>query len=331
MSMFRSTPKDPAVDAERLFTAAAEAAAPKLGPLAAVHGRTYVTELRELQPTFRAEVERVAAAARPRPSVSPRLRENLSQNYTGIGPFDISLQWAGAVAYGELKAGKDTNTSANCIWDAPKLALMVRLDRAASGHLIAAAPSALWTSETPGLELFFDAEWDMLDLRESHPSWWRSWEREGLMPLRIPAQLRTIAGARVGFACDGVPWTLGLARVEPLGEEWLEWPPFYPERWEATMTEPPAERPASSRTWRERFPNAERIVGAEGGAIYAAEAEGAWWLITDEGTMADFFDAEDADLAAGSVKLRRFDDRAVWQAASDAIRERFVGPRRAGP
>ncbi len=242
MDLFRLTPKDPGGEAERLFTLAAGATAPKLGPLAVAHGGTYVRELRELQPTFRAEVERVAAAAeRPRPSVSPRLKEDLSEHYTGIGAFDISLQWPGAVAYGELKAGKDADTSANCIWDAPKLALMVRLKRAAAGHLIAAAPSALWTPQTAGLELFFDREWDMLDLRERHPSWWRKWEKEGLMPLRIPVSLKTIEVARVPFVCDGVPWTLGLARVEPLGDEWLQWPPFFPDRWQPHTTGPQAE------------------------------------------------------------------------------------------
>ncbi len=331
MSLFRLTPKDPSAEAERLFTAAAEAAAPKLGPLAAANGRTYVTERYELQPIFRAEVEHVAAAARPRPSVSPRLKADLSEHYTGIGPFDISLEWSGAVAYGELKAGEDTNASANCIWDAPKLALMVRLQRAASGHLIAAAPSALWTPRTAGLELFFDAEWDMLDLRKRHPTWWRKWEREKLMPLRIPASLKTIAGARVDFACNGVAWTLGLARVEPMGEKWVQWPPFYPERWETPVTEPERETPPSTRPWRERFPNAEVVVGAEGGAVYAAEAEGAWWVITNESAMADFVEAEDADLAASSVKLRRFDDRASWLAACDAIRERFAAARRPRP
>ena len=84
-----------------------------------------------------------------------------------------------------------------------------------------------------------------------------------------------------------------------------------------------------NRRWRERFPNAERVVGAEGGAVYAAESEGAWWLITDEGTMADFLDEE--DVRPSSVKLRRFDDRAAWEAACDAIRERFAAARRPRP
>jgi hypothetical protein len=231
--VFRSTPKDPCAEVERVFTDAAQATAPRLDALAAANGRAYVTERFELQPAFRAEVERAAAGARPRPAVSPRLKVDLTRWYTSIGPFDISLDWAGkAVAYGELKAGLDTNASANCVWDAPKLALAVRTGAAACGHLIAAAPAALWTPSTAGLELFYDAEWRMLDLRERHASWWRKWETQKLMPLRIPARLQTFAGPRVPFECAGTPWTLALARVAPSGDDWLDWPPFYPERWE---------------------------------------------------------------------------------------------------
>ena len=167
----------------------------------------------------------------PSPAVSPRLRLDLTRWYTSIGPFDISLDWAGkAVAFGELKAGLDTNASANCVWDAPKLALACRTGAAVCGHLIAAAPAALWAPSTAGLELFYDSRWDMLDLRERHESWWRKWERLGYMPLRTPARLQTFAGARVPFDCNGRAWTLGIARVEPVGDGWLDWPPFYPER-----------------------------------------------------------------------------------------------------
>lgn len=78
--------------------------------------------------------------------------------------------------------------------------------------------------------------------------------------------------------------------------------------------------------WRKRFPRAERVLGAEGGGVYAAEGEGAWWLMTDEGTMADFLDPdEDADLLASMVKLRRF-DRAAWEAEVAAVRARQARP-----
>lgn len=59
------------------------------------------------------------------------------------------------------------------------------------------------------------------------------------VPLRLPARLQTIAGARVDFACNGSPWTLGLARVEPLDDEWLQWPPFCPDLWDGMCSADP--------------------------------------------------------------------------------------------
>ena len=95
------------------------------------------------------------------------------------------------------------------------------------------------------------------------------------------------------------------------------------------MTEPETESHPFNYPWRQRFPDAVRVAGAEGGAVYAAEAEDGWWVITDEGTMADFLDPdEDADLLASMVKLTRFEDDASWQAECDAIRARFAAARR---
>lgn len=229
MSLFRSTPKDPRAEAERLFAAAADKSAPELGPLAIKRGRDYVTERYELQPTFKAKLEVECVSARPRPRVSPRLKVDLTRWYTAIGPFDISLDWQSkAIAYGELKAGPDTNALVACVWDAPKLALMVRTDAAPCGHLVACSPEPLWRPETDGIELFFAGEWEMRDLRKRHASWWKKWEKQGYMPLRIPDRLRTTAVHIADFKCAGKPWRLGVARVEPLGDGWYDWEPFFP-------------------------------------------------------------------------------------------------------
>lgn len=75
--------------------------------------------------------------------------------------------------------------------------------------------------------------------------------------------------------------------------------------------------------WHERFPNAARVEAFEGGAVYAAQTDGAWWLITDEGTLADFLDDhEDADLLAQLIRIERFDDRDAWEAAIAAVHAR---------
>ncbi len=93
------------------------------------------------------------------------------------------------------------------------------------------------------------------------------------------------------------------------------------------MTEPTAEHHPFGYRWHERFPNATRVAGFEGGAVFAADAEGAFWLIKDEGTMADFLDSvEDADLLARLVTLERFTDR---QSRDDAVARMIERHRRA--
>lgn len=83
------------------------------------------------------------------------------------------------------------------------------------------------------------------------------------------------------------------------------------------MTEPTVERHPSGYRWHERFPNATRVAGFEGGAVFAADAGGVFWLIKDEGTMAGLFDpVEDADLLARLIALERFPDR---QSRDDAV------------
>ena len=71
--------------------------------------------------------------------------------------------------------------------------------------------------------------------------------------------------------------------------------------------------------WTQRFPDAELIAGGEGGAVYAAQGEGAWWVITDESLLADLLG--DDDLAA-YVHVRRFDDERAWRDAIDVARRR---------
>ena len=84
---------------------------------------------------------------------------------------------------------------------------------------------------------------------------------------------------------------------------------------------PRVERRAAGYPWRKRFPHARRVTALEGGAVYAAEGEGAYWLIKDEGTMADSLDPdEDADLLASLVALERYADHGAFAAAIMRIR-----------
>jgi hypothetical protein len=59
--------------------------------------------------------------------------------------------------------------------------------------------------------------------------------------------------------------------------------------------------------FKEIYPNAKRIGDFEGGAIYKAIKNGKYYLIVDEGTMADFIDEDDKELLDQLVKVIEFD------------------------
>lgn len=59
--------------------------------------------------------------------------------------------------------------------------------------------------------------------------------------------------------------------------------------------------------FRKRFPQSRRVGGFEGGAVYAAEKSDKFYLIVDEGTMADFILPEDEDLLDQLVQVIDFD------------------------
>lgn len=56
------------------------------------------------------------------------------------------------------------------------------------------------------------------------------------------------------------------------------------------------------------FPNAREVLRWEGGCAYAADHDGRAYVITDQRTLVDFLDADDADLADQLVTIREFDD-----------------------
>jgi len=59
--------------------------------------------------------------------------------------------------------------------------------------------------------------------------------------------------------------------------------------------------------YRELYPDAKMIGEFEGGAIYKAEKNDKYYLIIDEGTMADFLDEDDKDLLNQLVKIIEFE------------------------
>jgi hypothetical protein len=80
--------------------------------------------------------------------------------------------------------------------------------------------------------------------------------------------------------------------------------------------------------WRERFPQAARVVAGEGGGVYAAEgADGtSLWLIKDESSMADFMPEEDRGSLVSLTRYSARRERGRWVADAVALRRRFARP-----
>ncbi len=159
-----------------------------------------------------------------------RLSSWTSRGTSGGWGRSTSPAWDSGIAYAELKAGPGTDDIGHCAWDALKCA--VARGHAASTYLVAAAPARLWTPTTLGCELFDDRTWDALELRDRYRSWLEYYERkDAQMPLSVTARLRTVALARFYLTVAAECWILGVTRVEPVGTEWMHWPPFHPDLW----------------------------------------------------------------------------------------------------
>jgi hypothetical protein len=74
------------------------------------------------------------------------------------------------------------------------------------------------------------------------------------------------------------------------------------------------ERHPAGYAWSQRLHVLEVLDGMEGGAVYTAEGENSFWIVTDEGTLADFLPHDDPTRGE-LIALARFDDRTRWRAA----------------
>lgn len=77
MSLSSNAPGDPVAEGEKLFSAAAETAGPRLTELARSRDIDYINERDHLQPTFRQALKDTVKDERPRPSVSFDLNHGL--------------------------------------------------------------------------------------------------------------------------------------------------------------------------------------------------------------------------------------------------------------
>jgi hypothetical protein len=60
----------------------------------------------------------------------------------------------------------------------------------------------------------------------------------------------------------------------------------------------------------EYFPSRRLLANFEGGSLELAEKDGKYFLISDEGTMADFLLPEDADLLNELINIYEFNSEA---------------------
>lgn len=213
--------------AERLYTAAADLAGPRLTALADENRLTTITEAAHLQRTFRKALEELAVQAAPAPKVSPRLAHGLKREWPKLGNFDISLAWGDVEVFGELKCGESELTLSACGWDAAKCAFCLSHGVGTGMLLVAAAPESRWQPPGIGIELLFDGEWDMADIRARYAAGFRVWERDGYKPEYVFRRLRTCEVSRsTPFRIGSEQWLLGVSRVEPMDDERMDWVPF---------------------------------------------------------------------------------------------------------
>ncbi len=84
-------------------------------------------------------------------------------------------------------------------------------------------------------------------------------------------------------------------------------------------------------TWSDAMIDVEVLDRFEGGAIYSARSDGAFWIVVDEGTLADFLPPDDPTRSE-LIRLERYGDVGTWEAAvtarKQAAEERLI---RSGP
>lgn len=213
-------------EAQCLFCDAADLSGPRLTQLAVDEGLETLKE-RHVQKALKAALEELARKARPRPQVSPQLAHGLKSEWPRLGNFDISLAWGGVEAFGELKCGEDDKTLSACGWDAAKEAFCLQHGVGAAMLLVAAAPQSLWEVRGLGIELLFDGEWDMADIRRRYAAGFRTWERDGYKPTYVFRRFRTVEVCLTDeFVVGRRPWRIGISRVEPADDERMDWMPF---------------------------------------------------------------------------------------------------------
>lgn len=72
-------------------------------------------------------------------------------------------------------------------------------------------------------------------------------------------------------------------------------------------------------SWKGRLTELELLAQSEGETILAAKGEGAFWIVHDAGTLADFLPKGDP-LLDSLLELERYDDPEEWKEQCNALR-----------
>ncbi len=238
-----------------------------------------------------------------------------------LGAADLSLRGDDALALIEAKWGGDS--LGNCAWDVVKLATALAEGACTAGYLIAGAPASAWPA-AEGAELFTTRPWDADGLFARFGRRFAFWRKDvANYPLRVAAQWWTLeVGRPAVLSVGGDDWQLRVARIVLDEPELVE--VDYQPRVRRRSPHPPlptsADGEGPSSAPMESVSTAVKVVGqlhklgaGEGFAVYEGISQ---FLATDEGTMADFLDENEAeDLLDRPVRLRRFSSggaRRVW-------------------
>lgn len=203
-------------------------AARAIETLAKEKGSTKANEQRHLAPGYRTVLTDAVKGTRFRTALPGERTLGDRPEWRDVGDVDALVAGPGGAAWVELKCGASEETLCACAWDAPKMALALRVERAACAYLLAGATTEHWSAPIRGAELFGDyREEDAEANRRRFADWWRHWERRpDPLPVRLPARYATELIAMEPFRVADTDYELRLARVTVVGDEGYDWEPF---------------------------------------------------------------------------------------------------------
>ena len=215
-------------DLEAFVIATVEPAARAVEALAQQKGSKKVNEQSHLAPGYRTVLADSVRSTHYRTALPGERKLGDRPEWPDVGDVDALVAESGGAAWVELKCGTSHETLCACAWDAPKMALALRVGRASHAYLLAATTTKHWADRIRGAELFGKYREDDTEAnRERFADWWKYWERRpDPLPVRLPARYATELVAAESFHAAGTDYELRLARVTVVSDEDYAWEPF---------------------------------------------------------------------------------------------------------